>query len=198
MLSENGMRAEPIKSGKHWILPWFEKVVIYPIGLQTYTMSGKALEGQKIGDDSITARTKDGHEVHIDCSLTFQVDQKNVITLHEMWQDRYIKELIRPVLRSVIRNSTSQYSIGQVNSEKRLDLEKEFEEELKKLINQNGLVFKEFFLRNVAYSSEYEKAFERKQITITEAQAEAEAIIYKAKAEAEAEAIASQCLCEIE
>jgi regulator of protease activity HflC (stomatin/prohibitin superfamily) len=201
-LSETGVREKPITAGRHWIFPLFEKVVIYPIGLQTYTMSGKTLEGQRIGDDSITARTKDEKEVNVDCSVTFRINPVQVIKLHEMWQDRYVDEFIRPILRSVIRTDISRYNIDDVNRD-RYKLENTFKEHLEKEINRNNvkeklktginkdeglLVFERFFLRNLAFSDEYADALEKKHKAKVEAEAEADAIMLKAKAEAEAEA----------
>jgi prohibitin 1 len=186
-LSEKGVREKPITAGRYWIVPLFEKVVVYPIGLQTYTMSGKTLEGPKIGDDSITARTKDEKEVNLDCSIIFKIDPDQVIKLHKMWQDRYVDEFIRPVLRAVLRTDTSQYTIDDVNRD-RQQLETTFKEHLKEKITKNGLVFEMFFLRNLAFSDQYANAIEKKHEAKVEAKAEADAIMLKAIAEAKAEA----------
>ncbi|RKZ87614.1 MAG: hypothetical protein DRR19_13435 [Candidatus Parabeggiatoa sp. nov. 1] len=188
-ISENGVRDKPIKAGRRWLVPWLEEVVFYPIGLQTYTMSGKSLEGQKIGDDSITARTKDGKEVHVDCSIIFKIDSDKVIELHKMWQDRYVDEFVRPVLRSVIRTEISQYTVTDVNGDKRRKMETAFKTNLERIITKNGLVFDAFFLRNLAFSDKYVDSIEMKQLAEAEAEAEAKAIVIKAKAEAQAQAI---------
>ncbi len=189
VFSEGGVRKKPIQAGRHWIIPLFETVVVYPIGIQTYTMSSKALEGHKMGDDSITARTRDGKEVHIDCSLTFRIDPDKVIELHKLWQDRYVDVFIRPILRSMIRTDVSQYTLEAVNSNKRRTLENNFKRHLEKVVTQNGLVFDQFFLRNIGFSSEYMAALKKQQTAKAQAEAEAQAIIIKAKAEAEAKHI---------
>jgi len=186
-LAENGVREKPITAGRYWIFPLFEKVIVYPIGLQTYTMSGKTLEGPKIGDDSITARTKDEKEVNVDCSVIFKIDPYQVIKLHKMWQDRYVNEFIRPVLRSVIRTEISRYIIDDINRD-RQKLENTLKNHLKREITKNGLVFEMFFLRNLAFSNKYAKALEKKYSDEVEAEAEANAIVSNAIAEAEAEA----------
>jgi regulator of protease activity HflC (stomatin/prohibitin superfamily) len=189
VFSEGGVRKEPIKAGRHWIVPLFEKVLVYPIGIQTYIMSSKLLEGPKIGDDSITARTEDGKEVSIDCSVTFRIDPDQVITLHKLWQDKYIDIFIRPVLRAMIRTDISQYTLEEVNSNKRKTIENQFKKHLKEAITQNGLVFEKFFLRNISFSAEYLEALKKQEAAKAAAEAEAQAIIIKAKAEAEAKRI---------
>jgi len=189
VFSEGGVQEKPIQAGRHWIVPLFETVVVYPIGIQTYTMSSKTLEGAKIGDDSIQARTRDGKEIYIDCSLTFRIDPDKVIELHQLWQDRYVDVFIRPVLRSMIRTNISQYTLEAVNSNKRRAIENNFKKHLEKIITQNGLVFDQFFLRNIAFSSEYMAVLEKQKTAKAKEEAEAEAIIIKAKAQAEARRI---------
>ena len=189
-LAEKGVREKPMAAGRHWIFPFFEKVVVYPIGLQTYTMSGKSLEGAKVGDDSITAQTKDGNTVNIDCSIVFRLDPNRATELHIMWQDRYVDEFIRPMLRSILRREISKYTINNV--EERAKLEKTLRDVLERLITKkgNGLVYEMFFLRNIAFSPEYISAIEKKHAAQLEAEMEANAITLKAIAEAEAEATA--------
>ncbi len=71
--SPGGVRAQPIRAGFHLIMPVLEEVAQYPIYWQTYTMSSSSNEGQKFGDDSIRARTKDGQEIRLDCSVIFRL-----------------------------------------------------------------------------------------------------------------------------
>jgi regulator of protease activity HflC (stomatin/prohibitin superfamily) len=43
--SRDGYREQPLRSGLHWIVPMAERVVLYPIYWQTYTMSTEPFEG---------------------------------------------------------------------------------------------------------------------------------------------------------
>ena len=45
LISQDGYRERPFRSGLHYIVPLTERVEKYPIYWQTYTMSGGALEG---------------------------------------------------------------------------------------------------------------------------------------------------------
>ncbi|MEZ4619041.1 MAG: SPFH domain-containing protein [Caldilineaceae bacterium] len=73
--SAGGIRPQPLRAGLHLIFPLLEHEIRYPIYWQTYTMSSKVDEGEKLGDDSIRARTRDGQEVHLDVSVIFRIDQ---------------------------------------------------------------------------------------------------------------------------
>jgi len=221
VVAPKGYREQPLRSGLHWILPVAEGVTTYPLYWQTYTMSRKPTEGQKLGDDSITARTSDGQEVSIDCSLIFRIDADQVIRIHIDWQNRYIQDLVRPMTRGIVRTEVSQFTVDEVNSSKRRDLETELNRRMQETLEEKGLILDRFVLRNIAFSPEYAAAVEQKQVALqrktqkeheadqirkyaageadrvrTLAQAEAEAVVTKAKGEAEARVIQAKAEAE--
>ena len=219
LLSPEGYRNQPLRSGVRWIVPLVEEVEIYPIYWQTYTMSSKPLEGQNQGNDSIKARTSDGQEVAMDASVIFRIDPENTIRVHVFWQDRYMDNFVRPTLRGLIRTEVSQFKVDEVNSYKRKDLESSLEEQLRTKFEEQGFILDTFILRNISFSPEYATAVELKQVGLQEAylkehqanqirelaygqadevrikaQADAEAVVIKAQAEAEALRLIAQAL----
>ena len=121
ILSPGGIRPQPLRGGLHWIVPLAERVVIYPIYYQTLTMSGHPDENKVPRDDTVRARTSDGQVVTMDTTLIFRVNPDDVIQLHIQWQDRYVRDLIRPIIRSTLRDSVARYTVDEVNSSKRTD-----------------------------------------------------------------------------
>jgi regulator of protease activity HflC (stomatin/prohibitin superfamily) len=164
LFSRNGYREQPIRSGLHWIMPLAEQVEQYPIYWQTYTMSSEPLEGGKVGDDSIASRSSDGQAVYLDSSVIFRVDPNEVIRVHIDFQDRYIDDYIRPILRGLIRTEVSQFTADEINSSKRKDLEANLDEQLRQALGEKGFVLDRFLLRNIAFSTQYASAIEQKQV----------------------------------
>ena len=164
VLSRDGYREQPFRSGLHWIVPLAERVNIYPIYWQTYTMSNDPLEGEKIGDDSIAARTSDGQSVFLDTSVIYRIDSNEVIRVHIDWQDRYIEQFVRPILRGIVRTEVSQFTADEVNSSKRKILEANLDELVRNAFGDKGFILDRFLLRNIAFSQEYAKAIELKQV----------------------------------
>jgi regulator of protease activity HflC (stomatin/prohibitin superfamily) len=219
LVAPDGYRDRPLRSGLRFLVPLAEEVKRYPIYWQTYTMASKPTEGQKPGDDSILARTADGQEVSLDSSVIFQVDTEEVIRLHIEWQGRYIEDFVRPVVRGLVRTQVSQYTVDEVNSSKRLDLERDLDDQVRAVFQGKGLILDRFILRNIAFSPEYAAAVEQKQIALqgkiqaeyqaeqvrrlaqgeadatrTRAQGEAEAVRTKAAAQADALTLIAQAL----
>lgn len=168
IISPDGYRDQPLRSGLQVIVPLAEQVHTYPIYWQTYTMSGKMFEGQMRGDDSISARTSDGQEVFIDCSVIFRIDTLQAVRIYIDWQNRYVQDFVRPVLRGIIRTQVSQFKVDEVNSFKRLDLERDLGKEVSTVFSDKGFILDRFILRNITFSKEYSASVEQKQVAYQE------------------------------
>ena len=183
-LAPGGYRQDPLEPGLSWVIPFFERVQVYPISYETYTMSIATEEGQVQGDDSIAARTADGQEILVDASVIFAVDPEQVIRVHILWQDRYQAELVRAQARSIIRDAVSQFNVAEVVSTKRFELIGAINQEMTEALGENGLLMVDFVIRNITFSPEYAAAVEQKQIAEQQSQ-QAELLVEKKKQEAE-------------
>jgi regulator of protease activity HflC (stomatin/prohibitin superfamily) len=164
LMNRDGYREQPMRSGLHWIVPLAERVEQYPIYWQTYTMSTEPFEGTKVGNDTIAARSSDGQAVYLDSSILFRIDPNEAIRVHIDFQDRYIEDFVRPIMRGVIRTEVSQFTVDEINSSKRKDLETNLEEILREEFSIKGFVLDKFLLRNIAFSDQYATAIEQKQV----------------------------------
>ncbi len=183
-LAPKGYRERPLEPGLRWVVPYFEYVVRYPISKQTYTMSATAEEGQRFGDDSIEARTKDGQRIFLDASVIYSIDPNKVIQVHLAWQDRYAEDLVRPLVRGIIRDVVSQFRVDEVVSTHRFELQQQVFERLRRELAENGLILHDFVLRDINFTPEYAQAVEQKQIAEQQAQ-QAKFLVEKKRQEAE-------------
>lgn len=183
-ITRGGYRPEPLQSGLHFVVPFLENVEKYSKAKQTYTMSASTEEGQRSGDDSIRARTNDGQEVFVDASVIYAINPANVVNLHITWQDRYGEELVRPLVRGIIRDAASQYGVEEIVSSKRSELEAIITEQLTIKMAENDLIMEDFVLRDIHFSEEYAIAVEQKQIAEQQA-LQAEFVVESKKQEAE-------------
>jgi len=212
-ISAKGYREEALTPGLHWIIPFAETVVQYPISRQTYTMSIATSEGKVQGDDSITARTSDGQEIYVDASVIYAIDPNQVVKVHILWKNRYGDDLVRAQARGVIRDVVSQYRVEEVVTTKRFEMAEKLRQTMASKLTDNGLVLVDFILRNITFSPEYAASVEQKQIAeqtaqqakfVVEqkrqeaeqarqtAQGSADASVIRAKGEAEARVIEAQ------
>ena len=200
LLKPGGVREDPMRAGLHLKVPLFEEVVRYPIIIQSYTMSGRAYEGEELGDDAIRARTADGQLVIIDVTVLFRVLPEMAVQLHINWQDRYIHDFIRPGLRAFVRSQAARFNVEEINSEKRKAFEEALNDLTKAHAKNTGIDPIEILVRNITFSPEYALSVEEKMTAkqrVTEAEfkaeqmanlaiGEAKQITIKARAEAQA------------
>ncbi|MBC7879464.1 MAG: prohibitin family protein [Anaerolineales bacterium] len=182
--AQGGLRKEALDPGVHLIIPFIEQVRTYPISRQTYTMSATTGEGNVAGDDSIRARTNDGQEVFIEASVIFSIDPTEIISLHITWQDRYTDELVRPTVRGIIRDVTSQFGVEEIVSTQRTVLEEQITALMETKFKENNLILVDFVLRDIHFSEEYALAVEQKQIAEQQSQ-QAKFVVESKKQEAE-------------
>jgi regulator of protease activity HflC (stomatin/prohibitin superfamily) len=181
---DEGVRDEALEPGLHWIVPFLENAIMYPISRQTYTMSIAQAEGAIIGDDSVEARTSDGQIVKIDASVIFSIDPDRAVEQHIKWDGAYVDNLVRPVSRGIIRDAVSQFGIEEVVSTKRFELAGLMFDGMETVLNEGGFNLADFVLRNIAFSEEYADSVEQKQIAEQQAQ-QAENIVQQREFEAE-------------
>lgn len=183
-LAPKGYREQVLQPGLRWVIPYFETVVKYPVSKQTYTMSIATEEGQIQGDDSIAARTSDGQEIFLDASVIYAIDPEQVVRVHIDWQDRYTNELVRPVVRGVIRDAVSQFGVEEVVTTKRFEMQEQIFNSMAAKLRENGVILVDFVLRNITFSPEYAASVEQKQIAEQQAQ-QARFVVEQRRQEAE-------------
>ncbi len=164
ILAEGGMRPDPLRAGLHWIVPFVERVELYPTSIQTFTMARTASEGETQGLITVEARTSDGQRIFVDSSVIYQIEPSTVPTIHREWQHRYQDDLILPQARGIIRDAVSQYRVDEVLSSKRFEMADQMTLELMKVMADNGLTLIDFVLRDVTFTEEYAQSIEQKQI----------------------------------
>ena len=182
-LSPRGYREEALQPGLRWVVPFVERVELYPISRQAYTMSIATNEGEIKGDDSITARTSDGQEIFVDASVIYQINPEKVVEVNILWQHRY-PELVRAQARGIIRDAVSQFGVEDVVTAKRFDLVDFINKKLSIKMENNGLILVDFVLRNITFSPEYAASVEQKQVAEQQAK-QAAFVVEQRKQEAQ-------------
>lgn len=184
ILGSGGLRPEPLIPGLHWIVPFIERVELYPTTTQTFTMARTASEGETQGLITVEARTSDGQRIFVDSSVIYKIEPTAVIEIHKTWQRRYQDDLILPQARGIIRDAVSQYRVDEVLSTKRFDMTNTVTAQLRDIMAENGLTLVDFVLRDITFTEEYAQSIEQKQIAEQQA-LQAAFVVESKKQEAE-------------
>ncbi|MBD3280802.1 prohibitin family protein [Candidatus Dojkabacteria bacterium] len=163
------VQSTPLRSGLQVKNP-FSEVKMMQIRTQEYTMSGTASEGEVVGDDSIKALASDGASVWLDVTVFYHLKAEESPMVYEELGLDYNKKIIRPEIRSAIREVVAGYTVNEVYSTKREEVQAKILENLKISLEKRGIEVEDVLLRNVTLSQQLFDAIEQKLTAQQEAQ----------------------------
>lgn len=142
------VRSQELHSGFHFKNP-FMRVTKMSIRTHDYTMSITHGEAQRTGADAIRALTKEGLDVDLDITVLYHLEQDNASEVYEGIGLDYDEVLIRPQIRSVIREVIAQYEAKDIYSSKRQEASQAILDQLTHALLDRGIVVEDVLLRNV-------------------------------------------------
>lgn len=148
----------------------FAKITQMNTRTQAYTMSSVPTEGQRIGDDSIKALTKEGLSIDLDITVLYHIIPDKASDIYKNIGLNYTEIVIRPEIRSTIREAVTQYEVKEIYSEKRAELRDVIYNTLKTNLFNRGIDIEEVLLRNINLPPDLATAIEEKLKAEQEAQ----------------------------
>ncbi len=157
--------------GVTFVPPLIYNTYLYDLRRQEYTMSARKGEGKRRDiDDSLWSPTKEGLQVGIDLTCWYRINPDSLISVHRRIGPDYDEKVVRPAIRSIVRHVISEYPIMDVYSAKRLYIQQEILDRLRKLLEPDGFIVEEIVLRDVHFTPDFARAIEQKQIAQQEAE----------------------------
>jgi regulator of protease activity HflC (stomatin/prohibitin superfamily) len=163
------VKDEELHSGFHLVNP-LAKINRLSIRTEEYTMSKVSTEGKKIGDDSISALTKEGLEVNLDITTFYHLDEAQASDIYKNVGEGYEEKIVRPEIRSTIREVVAQFDAKEMYSEKREEANQKILKQLKGKLNKRGIIVEDTLLRNVSLPANLAKSIQEKLQAEQEAQ----------------------------
>ncbi len=210
----SGVKPNPLEAGLHFVLPFVDQVTLYDARLQEVTL---ARETAQSDEGSIRARSKEGLDITADVTVQFRIDRNKAAILHKELGRNYINTVLRPQVRSKVRDSIGQFGAADLISNQRTQLEASITSELNKAFTRNNLILDAILLRELKIPESVAQAIEQKQTAeqqvavetnrlrqaeisaqrdVVQAQGKAKAAVETAKGEAEALSLRGRALKE--
>lgn len=160
-----------LKSGFHLVIP-LAKVTKMSIRTEEYTMSIAQGEGKRVGADAITSLTKEGLSVDLDMTVLYRIneDQASDIYKNVGVKEDIDEKIIRPSIRTAIRDIIAQYEAKDIYSEKRQEASIKIKDLLSVEMAKRGIIIEDVLLRNVALPANLAQAIQEKLQAEQEAQ----------------------------
>lgn len=148
----------------------FSRVVKFDTRTQDYTMTSRIGEGRVRSDDSISALTKEGLKVGLDITVLYHLEKDKAGGIYKTIGQDYEVKIIRPAIRSSIREVVAQYQAVALYSEKREEATQALLDMLKEKIDPRGISIEDVLLRDVTLPVKLADAIEEKLKADQEAQ----------------------------
>lgn len=158
-----------LHSGINLINP-LGRVIKMSIRTEDYTMSIVGEEGQYKGDDSISALTNEGLEVKLDITVLFHLLEEKASDLYKNIGLDFAQVVIRPSIRSIIREEVAKFSAKEIYSDKREELSANIYTRLEDDLSARGIILEDVLLRNVALPAKLAQSIQEKLTAEQEAQ----------------------------
>ncbi|MBN1621631.1 MAG: prohibitin family protein [Endomicrobiales bacterium] len=184
------VRKQPINNGFHIINP-LANVVKMSVRTEEYTMSVATAEGHIKGDDAIDALTKEGLNVRLDLTAWYKLLPQEAPRVYETIGPNYEKKIVRPALRTAIRDAVVKYTASGIYTEKRADVISDIESFLEGFTEDRGVVIEKILLRNVILPKRLMEAIDAKLAADQEAQ-KMEFVLLKEKKERERKVVEAE------
>ncbi|MFH1447981.1 MAG: prohibitin family protein [Candidatus Micrarchaeota archaeon] len=156
-----GVQAAEWPEGLHIKMPW-QSITMYSIRTQDYTMSIVQGEGDVENADSIDALTKEGLTVKLDMTVLYKVVPDKASDIHQTIGIEYRTVVIRPTIRTAIRDVAAKYDAKDIYSSNRQAIANEINGRLKAEFNEKGIILETVLLRNVILPQKVASAIEEK------------------------------------
>lgn len=184
------VKNKEISSGLHVINP-LEHIERMSIRTEEYTMSGVHGEGQKAGADQISALTNEGLPVDLDITVFYHLNESKASDVYKELGLNYQEKIIRPEIRSIIREIIAQYNAKDVYSEKRAEVSQKIQERMIESIEPRGIAIEQVLLRNVTLPAKLSSSIQEKLQAEQDAQ-KYDFILEKEKKEADRKRIEAE------
>ncbi len=155
------VKEQEVASGLHIINP-FAKIIPMSIRTQEYTMTNIKNEGNRADNNAITSLTKEGLNVDLDMTVLFRIEESQASEIYRTVGLDYEEKILRPSIRTSIRDVIAQYEAKDIYSDKRQTAALEIKEALIGDLEDRGIVIEDVLLRNVVLPPNLAKAIQEK------------------------------------
>jgi prohibitin 2 len=164
----SGVGSSTYREGIHFLMPWFERPVIYDVRARPHTMT------------SLTG-SKDLQMVNISLRALSRPDTNKLSDIYRRLGLDYDEKVLPSIVNEVLKSVVAQYNASQLIVQREL-VSRMIRQRLVQRANDFGILLDDVAITHLSFSPEYEKAVESKQVAQQQAE-RARFLVLKAQEE---------------
>jgi regulator of protease activity HflC (stomatin/prohibitin superfamily) len=144
-----------LREGWVLVLPLVHQLRRYPLRDQIYRPKKSALSKAAEPFQSV-----EGLSVGVDVVVRYALDPRRIQEVALGLPEDVSSQLIQPVIDGVLHRTFSRYTVREIFSSKRAEIERHVKKEIAGLLLKDGVIVREIFLGNVDLPAEYRRGLE--------------------------------------
>jgi len=164
-----GAVRQELNPGLHMIVPFIDRVVIFPTLKKNYEASEQPQTSEADYPDIIvTALTSDGQQIRVGLTARFMIAPgKAAWILQNLGSEReYVEKVVKTEIRGSGRRVPTRFAAFDLYTKKSYEAQQALFDEIAPKFEENGLILDEIVIRNITFTPEYAKTLEEKQIAL--------------------------------
>ena len=164
-----GAVRQEFKPGLHMIVPFVDRVVIFPTLKKNYEASDSPQSSMADYPDIIvSALTSDGQQIKVGLTARFMIAPgKAAWILQNLGSEReYVEKVVKTEIRGSGRRVPTKFAAYDLYTKKSYEAQQTLFDEIAPKFQENGLILDEIVIRNITFTPEYAKTLEEKQIAL--------------------------------
>jgi len=144
-----------VSEGNAWVIPGLHSLRIVPLRDQSYRAASMAK-----ADGAAPVQSVEGLSLGIDLIVRYAVDPSKVSTVAGRAPTDMGSELVDPALQGVAYKTFARYTVREIFSSKRVEIQQAIEAELKTKLAQEGLILRSVQVGKVDLPEDYSRRME--------------------------------------
>jgi regulator of protease activity HflC (stomatin/prohibitin superfamily) len=164
-----GAVRQEFSPGLHAIIPFVDRVVIFPTLKKTYEASETPQSSEAdYPDIIITALTSDGQQIRVGMTARFMIAPgKAAWIVQNLGTEReYVEKVVKTEIRGSGRRVPTRFAAYDLYTKRSYEAQQALFDEIAPKFEKNGLILDEIVIRNIIFTPEYAKTLEEKQIAL--------------------------------
>ncbi len=176
---------DEMKPGLHLIIPFIQKVEKMSVRTHSYDLTGP---------NSINALSKDGLTINVELTTLYKIMPDKASEIYVEYGLMYEDRIIKPVIRSAVRDVIATLDSAQVYQERAL-IQRKIAEKVRRELEKRFITLDEILIRDIRLPQKVVEAIEQKRRALEEAQ-RMRFLVEKERLEAERKKIEARGIAE--
>jgi regulator of protease activity HflC (stomatin/prohibitin superfamily) len=144
------------REGSIWVIPGLHQIRTFCVRDQIYRPGDSSRASSSAPFQSV-----EGLSLGVDLTVRYAVDSTRLITLARTLPDDIADDIVEPAVKGVIYPLFAGYTVKEIFTSKRAEIQKSIEEQLRPKLAADGIVLKSVQMGEVDLPADYRQGMER-------------------------------------